>query len=496
MSSAGNLLKEKRKAMNLSIDDIASRTRIQKKYIEAIEEDNFSFFSGQSFYQQVFIGSYADVVGLNKNDLLEQLFQDKNEYNSVEKSNPEKNQSNIKVENNEEIVVNANEPDNNAPVFEKIIDENEELPNDELEEEVLYSSEEVLEVEDFKDENEEVAKDELEEVLYSSEEILEVEDFQEESEEPIEENNLFSEPSIDTNEIIQENELDGISLDDIFAQLSNNSNEELNIEDNEVEEVKEETKSIYPIPKIYDKILQDVDVDTLMQPKEVENDYLLSEDTLESNIDDLNKLIEQLSSEIDNDLSKDTDSLFDEEISSELLNSSILEDIQKISSEVSIDTNFDQNLIDTDNYNPQNLVSEDKEPILESTAVIDITSGIELEKIPSERSNVELDEEEMNLDDLFVPVIEEDVDISEKLIKELEVTMENKELFNNLKEEIETEKTSMDLKVAKALGEAKENVDSEISEETKRFSALDYILIIVFIILVISLGYIAFQYLT
>ena len=45
MSSAGNLLKEKRKAMNLSIDDIASRTRIQKKYIEAIEEDNFSFFS-------------------------------------------------------------------------------------------------------------------------------------------------------------------------------------------------------------------------------------------------------------------------------------------------------------------------------------------------------------------------------------------------------------------------------------------------------------------
>lgn len=469
MISVGNLLKEKREAMNLSIDDIASKTRIQKKYIEAIEADDFSFFSGQSFYQQVFMGTYADAVGLNKNELLNQLLDDRKEY---ETSGKAKLVNNHIEESNDVVETIANEE-----YFESNDNQLKVEKEDDIEDEI-FVSEKIIEQEII----EPVVEDAIEQPI---EEILET----------VEDPNLF--------EFKDDNM---INLEDIFAQLNNDepieNNEEV-IEDDIIEEVIE-TKSGYPIPKIYDKILTDVGVNSLDTNKEEKLDDILIDDifndeNINADIDDLNNLIKQINEDLDpelSDISNEVD-LLNEQIDSEMLNSSILDDIQKISEEVEIDPEFDRSVIETGEFNVENLNADEKEPTLESTAVIDITSGIELEKIPSERVNVELEEDKMNLDDLFAPVLEEDekIDISEKLIKELEDTMDNKQAFDSLQQDIETEKTSMDLKVAQALGGAKESVNSEIADETKRFSALDYLLIIVFVILVISLGYIAYQYL-
>lgn len=66
----GMRLKEAREAKNLSLQDIQDMTKIQSRYLRAIENGDFSLLPG-SFYARAFIKEYAVAVGLDANELLE-----------------------------------------------------------------------------------------------------------------------------------------------------------------------------------------------------------------------------------------------------------------------------------------------------------------------------------------------------------------------------------------------------------------------------------------
>ncbi|GAF23548.1 transcriptional regulator in cluster with unspecified monosaccharide ABC transport system [Bacillus sp. JCM 19047] len=69
MSELGNYLKENREEKQLSLDDLQQRTKIQKRYLVAIEEGNFDTLPG-IFYARAFVKTYAEAVGLNAEEVL------------------------------------------------------------------------------------------------------------------------------------------------------------------------------------------------------------------------------------------------------------------------------------------------------------------------------------------------------------------------------------------------------------------------------------------
>lgn len=69
MTELGNVLREARQAKGLSIEDIQDLTKIQKRYLEAIEEGNYEILPGQ-FYVRAFIRQYAETVGVDPSSYL------------------------------------------------------------------------------------------------------------------------------------------------------------------------------------------------------------------------------------------------------------------------------------------------------------------------------------------------------------------------------------------------------------------------------------------
>ncbi|WP_077326258.1 helix-turn-helix domain-containing protein [Virgibacillus siamensis] len=67
----GERLKEAREAKGLSLDSLQETTKIQKRYLQAIELGNFHILPGK-FYARAFIKEYAAAVGLDANELLEE----------------------------------------------------------------------------------------------------------------------------------------------------------------------------------------------------------------------------------------------------------------------------------------------------------------------------------------------------------------------------------------------------------------------------------------
>ena len=63
MLTVGKLLKNERERQELTFEDIADRTKINVKYIKAIEEDRKSQFPGDLYYE-LFTKSYAEALGL------------------------------------------------------------------------------------------------------------------------------------------------------------------------------------------------------------------------------------------------------------------------------------------------------------------------------------------------------------------------------------------------------------------------------------------------
>lgn len=65
----GTLLKQAREAKNLTLDEIQEQTKIQKRYLISIEENDFGALPGQ-FYAKAFVKQYATAVDLDPEIIL------------------------------------------------------------------------------------------------------------------------------------------------------------------------------------------------------------------------------------------------------------------------------------------------------------------------------------------------------------------------------------------------------------------------------------------
>jgi cytoskeletal protein RodZ len=65
----GDFLRRERELRHISLDDVAERTKISRRYLEAIEEGRYDRLPGETFVRG-FIRSYAQSVGLDPVDTL------------------------------------------------------------------------------------------------------------------------------------------------------------------------------------------------------------------------------------------------------------------------------------------------------------------------------------------------------------------------------------------------------------------------------------------
>ncbi|MEJ8776865.1 helix-turn-helix domain-containing protein [Pseudogracilibacillus sp. ICA-222130] len=78
----GQILKEAREEKSLTLDDIQEMTKIQKRYLVAIEQNEFQALPGR-FYARAFIKEYAEVIGLNATELLAEFDEEKIETEDI-----------------------------------------------------------------------------------------------------------------------------------------------------------------------------------------------------------------------------------------------------------------------------------------------------------------------------------------------------------------------------------------------------------------------------
>jgi cytoskeletal protein RodZ len=69
VSDLGQLLRKARQERGISLEQLQETTKIRIRYLQAIEEENFSVLPG-NFYVRAFIKSYAEAVGLNPDEIL------------------------------------------------------------------------------------------------------------------------------------------------------------------------------------------------------------------------------------------------------------------------------------------------------------------------------------------------------------------------------------------------------------------------------------------
>ncbi|MBE1553396.1 helix-turn-helix domain-containing protein [Sporosarcina limicola] len=69
MTGLGGRLKEARTAKGFTLEDLQSITKIQKRYLSGIENEDYSMMPG-SFYVRAFIKQYAEAVGLDADEML------------------------------------------------------------------------------------------------------------------------------------------------------------------------------------------------------------------------------------------------------------------------------------------------------------------------------------------------------------------------------------------------------------------------------------------
>ncbi len=72
MSDLGQFLKEARERKQLSLEDLQRITKIQKRYLNAIEEGRFETLPGL-FYARAFVKTYAETVDLDPEQLFEEF---------------------------------------------------------------------------------------------------------------------------------------------------------------------------------------------------------------------------------------------------------------------------------------------------------------------------------------------------------------------------------------------------------------------------------------
>ncbi len=62
--SIGKMLKEKRESLGLTIDQVVEETKIQRRYINDMESENFDDMPGK-VYEKGFLKTYINLLGIN-----------------------------------------------------------------------------------------------------------------------------------------------------------------------------------------------------------------------------------------------------------------------------------------------------------------------------------------------------------------------------------------------------------------------------------------------
>ncbi len=75
LTDLGLRLREAREAKNISLDELQSLTKIQKRYLKGIEEGNYSVMPGK-FYVRAFIKQYCEAIGLDSDEIFEEFKKD------------------------------------------------------------------------------------------------------------------------------------------------------------------------------------------------------------------------------------------------------------------------------------------------------------------------------------------------------------------------------------------------------------------------------------
>lgn len=115
MSSIGEQLRAAREAKGLSISDIEKTTKIQSRYLEAIENNDFDKLPGD-FYTRAFIRQYAQIVGLDGKELLSE-YQGNTESNvSDDQSGSATQESSVDESSQETDEEESNKSEDSLPV--------------------------------------------------------------------------------------------------------------------------------------------------------------------------------------------------------------------------------------------------------------------------------------------------------------------------------------------------------------------------------------------
>lgn len=70
LTELGKRLEEARKQKNMTLDELQTITKIQKRYLQAIEAGNYDILPGK-FYARAFIKQYAEAVGVDPDKLFD-----------------------------------------------------------------------------------------------------------------------------------------------------------------------------------------------------------------------------------------------------------------------------------------------------------------------------------------------------------------------------------------------------------------------------------------
>ena len=74
MDSIGDFFKQVRETKGLTVDEVASKTRIRTDFVKALEEGNFAKLPDQVFARG-FVRSYARSLGLDEDDAIHRFIQ-------------------------------------------------------------------------------------------------------------------------------------------------------------------------------------------------------------------------------------------------------------------------------------------------------------------------------------------------------------------------------------------------------------------------------------
>lgn len=103
--TVGPFLKKSREIQGLSLDQVASLTRIQSKFLQALEDEDFQSLPEQVFTRG-FVRTYARSLGVDEEDTLRRFSESSNEF--YHRGQQAQNQANLQVQQEQRGKLNRN----------------------------------------------------------------------------------------------------------------------------------------------------------------------------------------------------------------------------------------------------------------------------------------------------------------------------------------------------------------------------------------------------